>query len=132
AGHDARPRWASAGGRRHAARGGLPGRRWPFTQGTLAYALARAGRDDEAASIRASLEARAQHEYVSPVALATAWLGTPEPERALEWIEQPYAHRRGWVVYLNVNPFFDPVRHTERFQSLVRRMGLPVSDAGAA
>lgn len=104
----------------------------PFTQGTLAYALARAGQGGEAAAVRASLEARAAHEYVSPVALATAWLGTPEPERALEWIERAYADRRGWVVYLNVNPIFDPVRHTNRFQSLVRRMGLPAIDAGTA
>lgn len=101
-----------------------------LTEGTLAYALSRDGRDAEAADIRASLTVRAQHEYVSPVALGTAWLGTTQPERALDFIEQACADRRGWVVYLNVNPIFDPVRHTDRFQSLVRRMGLPDARTG--
>lgn len=97
----------------------------PLSHGTLAYALARQGRAAEADAIRDSLEERSTREYVSPVALATAWLGTSEPERALDWIEKAHADRRGWVVYLNVNPIFDPVRASDRFQALVRRMGLP-------
>jgi serine/threonine-protein kinase len=103
-----------------------------LAQGTLAHALARVGHDAQAADIRASLASRAQHEHVSPVALATAWLGSSELERALDWIEHACADQREWVVYLNVNPIFDPVRHTDRFQSLVRRLGLPVAGSSRA
>ena len=96
-----------------------------LTEGTLAYALARNGQHEEAATIRIALEARANREYVSSTALATAWLGTSDTERALDWIERAHAERRGWVVYLGVNPIFDPVRGAPRFETLTRAMEMP-------
>lgn len=98
-----------------------------LTAGTLAYALARAGAPDEAADLRSELEARAAHEYISPTALATAWLGTADADRSLDWIERCHAERRGWLVYINVNPIFDSVRHHPRFESITRSMSLPYS-----
>jgi serine/threonine-protein kinase len=44
---------------------------------------------------------------------------------ALRWMERAYAERRGWVVYLSVNPVFDPLRGDPAFRDLVRRMRLP-------
>jgi len=95
-----------------------------YTKGTLGFALARAGRREEAEAMLAELEETARHDYVSPVAFATLYLGLPDAERALDWTERAYDERRGWLAYLCINPIFDPVRGAPRFDALVRRMGL--------
>jgi hypothetical protein len=95
-----------------------------YTRSTLGYALARAGKLDEARSILSELEAHAATGYVSPVAFATILLGLGEVDRALDWTERAHADRRGWVAYLNVNPVMDPMRGHPRFAALVQRMGL--------
>lgn len=98
-----------------------------LTTGTLAYALDRAGRHQEAETIRCALEARHDAEYVSATAIATAYLASDNTSAAMDWLERAHAERRGWVVYLNVNPILDPLRPTPRFHELVRRLALPTA-----
>ena len=95
-----------------------------YTRATLGYALARAGELGEAAEILSELHAHVSHEYVSPVAFATLYLGLGNIEGALDYAEQAVADRRGWLAYLKVNPIMDPMRGHPRFQALVRRMKL--------
>ena len=95
-----------------------------YTQSTLGYALARAGRHDEARAILTRLEAHAATGYVSPVALATILLGLGDIEPALDWMERAYDDRRGWLAYVHVNPVMDPVRGHPRFEALAARMGI--------
>jgi serine/threonine-protein kinase len=97
----------------------------PFTSATLGYALARAGRRAEAEAIRDELLARQGHDYVSPAAIAMVQIALGARDDALRWTERAYAERRGWVVYLSVNPVFDPLRGDPAFRDLVRRMRLP-------
>ena len=93
-----------------------------YTLATLAYTLGRQGKRGEAERIVAELEARAQRDYVSPVALASAYLGLGELSRTLDWAERAYEDRRGWLAYLETNPMLDPLRSEPRFQALVERM----------
>ena len=95
-----------------------------YTQATLGYALARAGREDEARAILADLEAERRAGYVSPVAFATTLIGLGEHERALDEAERAAADRRGWVVYLRTNPLLDPLRGHPRFEALARAVGV--------
>ena len=95
-----------------------------YTEATLGYAHARAGRRADAERILANLEAHAATAYVSPVAFATLQLGLGDVERALDWAERALQDRRGWLAYLRVNPLMDPMRSHPRFAELVRRMGL--------
>lgn len=98
-----------------------------LTTGTLAYALDRAGRHQEAETIRCALEDRHDAEYVSATSIATAYLASGNTSAAMDWLERAHAERRGWVVYLNVNPILDPLRPTPRFHELVRRLALPTA-----
>jgi serine/threonine protein kinase/tetratricopeptide (TPR) repeat protein len=102
---------------------GLPGA-GTYTQVTLAYALARAGKREYSETLGAELEAKRAHDYVSPVELATLYIGLGDNQRALDWMERAYDERRGWMAYLNVHPIVDSLRGEPRFQSLVRKMGL--------
>ena len=95
-----------------------------YTLATLGFVLGRAGRTAEAKQILAELEEHATREYVSPVSFATVYLGLGDIERALDWTERACDDRRGWLVYVAVNPLMEPMRGHPRFEALVRRMGL--------
>ncbi|HTL06499.1 MAG TPA: protein kinase, partial [Gemmatimonadales bacterium] len=95
-----------------------------YTKAYLGYVLARAGRRTEAEAVLAELEARSREGYVSPVAFATLALGLDRLDQALAWAERAFAERRGWLVYLKVNPLLDPLRGEPGYQGLVARLGL--------
>jgi serine/threonine-protein kinase len=96
-----------------------------YDRATLGYVLARAGQHAQATELLRQLESEATRGYVSPVAFAVLHMGLGDWNRALDWAERAYEDRRGWLVYLNVNPMLDPVRGDPRFQALVRRMRFP-------
>jgi serine/threonine-protein kinase len=95
-----------------------------YAMSTLGYVLGRAGKRAEAEAVLRELEARARHDYVSPVAFAVLHIGLGDRARALEWAERAYGERRGWLAYLKVNSVFDPLREEPAFRALVRRMKL--------
>ena len=93
-----------------------------YTTATLGYALARAGEQREAEALLSQLEASAEQEYVSPVAVATLLIGLQRVEAALDWAERAHAERRGWLAYFDTNPLLDPLRGHPRFEALAARM----------
>ena len=93
-----------------------------YTKATLAYSLARAGDLSYAKKIASELEEMVKTEYVSPVELATVYIGLGDAGKTLDWIERAVDDRRGWVAYLRVHPILDPVRDEPRFKAIVQRM----------
>ena len=102
---------------------GLPGA-GPNDLGTLAHVLGMAGKADEARAILETLRRRAESDYVSPVAFAMGALGLGDTDEAFKWIHRAFEERRGWLVYLKVNPTFDTVRSDKRFMALLDAMRL--------
>ena len=97
-----------------------------YTRASLGYALARAGQAEEAQAIYDDLAASvAAGRYVSPVAFSTILIGLRRLDEAIDWMERALDDRRGWLVYLNVNPVVDPLRGHPRFEALVGRMRIP-------
>jgi eukaryotic-like serine/threonine-protein kinase len=90
----------------------------------LGHAYARSGHQAEAQKILDELNARSQREYVSPYDIAIVYVGLGDKDRAIEQLNKAYEDRAGWIIYLNVEPVFDPVRSDPRFSELVRRMKL--------
>ena len=90
----------------------------------LGVVAAARGRREEARAILAELEARQRKEYLSPVALVMMYTALGEVDLAFEWLERAYEERRGWLVYLNVEPMLDGLRADPRFRRLVERMRL--------
>jgi len=95
-----------------------------YTKATLGWVQARSGKRAEAEQLLRELEASRHEGYVSPVAFAILHIGLGNLREALDWAERAYEERRGWVVYVNVNAIFDPLRSEPRFQALVERMRL--------
>lgn len=48
-----------------------------------------------------------------------------DKDQAFHMLEQAYDRHELWLVYLNVDPVWDSLRADPRFQSLLRRVGLP-------
>jgi Tfp pilus assembly protein PilF len=92
--------------------------------GALAYTYARAGNRDGTLTILRELEARDKREDVA-TAIAYAYVGLDEKDRAFEWLEKAYQRRSPALVSLKVHRGLDPVRSDPRFEDLVRRVGFP-------
>jgi serine/threonine protein kinase/tetratricopeptide (TPR) repeat protein len=94
------------------------------TLATLVRLRTFQGRHADAREIRDRMLALGQHRYVSPSDLAKAQLALGETDAAFSMLEQAFAERRGLLVYLRIEPIFDPVRTDPRFVDLLRRMRL--------
>jgi tetratricopeptide (TPR) repeat protein len=71
------------------------------------------------------LAARSKLTYVQPTQIARLYAHAGEKDRALEWLEKAYEEHESQLVYLNVEPTWDPLRSDPRFQDLLRRMNFP-------
>jgi eukaryotic-like serine/threonine-protein kinase len=91
----------------------------------LGEAYAAAGRKPEAQEVFRQLRERSTQTYVSPVFLARLYLVSGDREQALARLNEAYEDRDDFVVWLNVERAFDPLRADPRFQDLLHRVGFP-------
>ncbi len=104
------------------ARNALSGE--PEVQSDLALAHALAGEREEAEKMLGSLLKESEERYVSPFLIASFHTGLGNFEGALDWLEKAFDERATNVVFLGVDPAFDPLRAHPRFQSLLAGLGL--------
>jgi serine/threonine protein kinase/tetratricopeptide (TPR) repeat protein len=90
----------------------------------LGYLSAVRGQSAEARTILTRFYTESRERYVSPVAFATVHAGLGEADLALDWIERAHQERRGWLVYLKVEPLLDPLRSHPRFARLLEALRL--------
>lgn len=96
-------------------------------EGLLAHVYGVSGQREKARAIIAKLELRQSSERVSPVALALAWLGLKDNDRALTLLETAVdQHDISLVTSASVvsDPVFDPLRSSPRFERILTRMNL--------
>jgi tetratricopeptide (TPR) repeat protein len=88
----------------------------------LAVAQHRAGQTREAQETLLEIEQMAQKGYVPDTFLAVAYLWLRDHDAALRQLEQAYQRRDGYLVVVNVAPWFDALRGHPVFQQLLQRM----------
>jgi serine/threonine protein kinase/tetratricopeptide (TPR) repeat protein len=89
----------------------------------LGEAYAAAGKKSETKEVLRQLRERSTETYVSPVFLARLYLASGEREQALAQLNEAYEDRDHYLVWLNVERAFDPLRADPRFQDVLRRIG---------
>ncbi len=99
----------------------------PLYLSGLAAAEAGAGRLAEARRALGEIVEMSAARYVSPYMLAIVYLALGERSRALDQLERAFAIRDVWVVWIGVEPQFDPLRTDARFADLLRRMNHPLA-----
>ena len=67
----------------------------------------------------------AKSEYVPPVLMAMACVRIGDKQCAFDRLERGFQERDDLMVNLKVEPVFDGLREDQRFQALVRRVGIP-------
>jgi serine/threonine-protein kinase len=90
----------------------------------LGVTLARSGNVAAARALLADLEQRARSRYVSPVPFTMLHAALGERDAAFAALERAHTERRGWMVYLRVEPFLDPLRDDPRFADWLVQMRL--------
>ncbi len=55
-----------------------------------------------------------------------AYVATMKGDRslALDWLEESYQHHDYWMLFINVDPEYDPLRSDPRFQAIIHRLGV--------
>ena len=96
--------------------------RAPFFRGVLGWALAAAGRNDEAGAILEELRARPAGV---PTVVSEAWLlgAVAEIDEAFGVLARAEEEHQGLLCYTGL-PGFDPLRADPRFTALMRRLEL--------
>ncbi len=97
----------------------------PLTRAALAHAHATSGNAAEARRILDELAEVAETRYVPSFLFALIHTGLGENDRAFERLEDAYAERAHWLVFLDVEPRLDGLRSDRRFADLRSRIGLP-------
>jgi serine/threonine-protein kinase len=88
----------------------------------LAYGYARVGRHEDAKAILANLVSPGN--YPPPFHMALAYVGLGDHNEAFRWLEQAREEHAPWLITVNVDRAFDPLRVDSRFGDIVRSMGL--------
>jgi len=67
---------------------------------------------------------RSKLSYVDPFRIASMYAMAGEVDLSFEWLESAIDQDSLELVYINVRPDFDPLRHDPRYDNLMRRLGL--------
>ena len=105
--------------------------RAPFYVCYNAWALARAGRVEEARAGLAELEARAQTEYVQHLHLAVVCSALGDMDRAFELLARGVRDHNGWIGTPRM-PMFENFRRDPRYAEHLRRIGHPDAEWASA
>ena len=92
---------------------------------TEATTCAMMGDRERATELFAKLQELSKTHYVSPIVLAILPMLLGDFDTAFELIEKALEDKANALVYLNVEPFFDPLRADPRFAELIKKMGFP-------
>ncbi len=94
----------------------------PSTIAALGHAHAIAGNQCDAADSLRELERLSKNRYVSRYWFSLVYTGLGSNDSAIDSLESAYRDRDVWLVWLKVEPRFDPLRSNARFQNLLREL----------
>lgn len=89
------------------------------------HTLALAGKRGKARNALSELKKLGDERFVSAGHRALVHIGLGEVEPALEALEEADDERWAWLIFLRVDPVFDPLRDEPRFEELERRVMEP-------
>jgi len=100
-------------------------RTWVPTVAGEGYLLATVSRNAEARATLARLDSMRRTTYVSAYAISLIHVALHEPDSAFAWLDRAVAERTNWLVWLNRDPRWRPLRADPRFRRLTGTLRLP-------
>ncbi len=83
------------------------------------YLLARTTNSAEALDILHTLETIARDRYIPPYAMALIHMGLGQTDRAFEWLERARDAHDVHLIFLTIDPKWNPIRNEPRFNDLI-------------
>jgi eukaryotic-like serine/threonine-protein kinase len=102
----------------------LSGENNPQIRGELGHCYGRMAQADKAQAILSELKELSNRAYVSPLSAAFVYLGLRKKDEALEHLSAALAERSRPLVWIKVDPRFEPLQSDVRFKRLLERIGL--------
>jgi tetratricopeptide (TPR) repeat protein len=100
-------------------------RAWVPTVAGEGYVYAQQGRRDQAQAILHRLDSLSRSQYVTAYAVALVHAALGQRDSAFVWLNKAVDERTHWLLWLNRDRRWDPIRSDERFRAIVRRVKLP-------
>jgi serine/threonine-protein kinase len=95
-----------------------------LTTSALGRCYGLMGKRGEALQLLTRLLDLSKQRYVSPFDLASVYAGLGETDASFEWLNQACEHRSGRLIYLKVDPAWDPLKSDPRLLVLLTKLGL--------
>lgn len=94
----------------------------PATIAALAHLHAHTGNRPEALRLLDELERVGSRRHISPYWMAMVYAGLGACDAAFECLEKAFDERDVWLVWLKMEPRFDPIRKDARFAKALGRL----------
>jgi len=95
-----------------------------FALGALGYVLAIGGQTQKARAVIERLNGLSQARYASAYCQAMVLTGLGQAGPAVNCLEKAFEERYDRLIYLNVEPIFEPLKSHADFRDLIRRLAL--------
>jgi eukaryotic-like serine/threonine-protein kinase len=89
----------------------------------LAYVYAKSGSTEPAIQILQQLKVRISSEYIDPYLIAFIYVALEKNTEAFAWLEKARKARSSRMLWLDVEPKFDPIRSDPRFKVFREKIG---------
>jgi tetratricopeptide (TPR) repeat protein len=96
----------------------------PTYTAALGHVYALVGNRAKSRQALAQLRRMAKTQTVSPYFYALLHAGIGDRNKAVGCLEEAHAERCDWLIHAGVDPRWDSLRHMERFQRLLTKLGL--------
>jgi len=96
----------------------------PAALGSLSRAYGCAEMLPEVEQIIEQLQAVAATKRVAAASLAVAYLAVGNVDLALDWLARAVDNRSSWLIILDAEPWWDPLRSHPRFLEIRKQIGL--------
>lgn len=96
----------------------------PQVESSIGITYARMGRIKKAQQVLDKLVEQSKQEYVRPRLFVDFYFALKENEKGFEWLERAYDERDPWLVFLKVEPLYDPIRSDPQFTDMLKKIGL--------
>jgi TolB-like protein/Tfp pilus assembly protein PilF len=100
-------------------------RNWVPAKAAIGNAYGVWGKKAEAQRVLKELDELAKEKYVTPYGTALVYAGIGEKDQAFAALNEAYAQRSHWLVWLELDLRWGELRTDPRFADLVHRIGLP-------
>jgi len=96
----------------------------PWSLARVAYVHARNGEIKQAKEILSVLSNQPDSVYVPSDVIASVYVALHNFDQAFQYLEKAINERAGWMIFIKLDPIWDPIRKDPRYLHILQKMNL--------